>query len=338
MKITILCGGPSSEHEISLKSSETIFQTLKNSSYKLSVLYITPDKKAYFFTPIHSLIDEISPLIDNQLEPLETSLLKNKDQIGTALLAGIHGEFAEDGQLQELLYQHGIPFTGSSSASSRLCIDKYASCQAIEGIDSLVNPAMILVRAGSSLPEENHFPISFPVILKPNSLGSSVGISICNSYDELSHQAHALQKNYPAENLFITDYISGGVEITCGCLQKRGGGFILLPSVEIVPQGHDFFDYASKYDIGGAQEIIPPPSLTSDVSHSISELACTIHQKLGCSTYSRSDFIVKNHTIYFIETNTLPGFTETSLFPQETAAIGMSLKETLEFILDNSAA
>ncbi len=337
MKITILCGGPSSEHEISLKSSESIFQSLTHSAHTLSVLYISRDKRAYLFTPTNSLAEEVATLSDSHLELLETILQKNKDTIGIALLAGIHGEFAEDGQLQELLDQHGIPFTGSSAASSRLCIDKYATCKAIEEIEPLVNPTMLLIQAGTHLPEKSHFPISFPVILKPNSLGSSVGISICDSYEELSHQIHTLQDDYPKENILITDYINNGVEISCGCLQKKDGSFVPIPPVEIVPQGHEFFDYASKYDVGGAQEIIPPPSLSPDMSSLISKLACTVHQKLGCSTYSRSDFMVKNNIIYFIETNTLPGFTETSLFPQETAAVGMDLKDTLEFILNNSA-
>ena len=173
------------------------------------------------------------------------------------------------------------------------------------------------------------------MISRPNSLGSSVGITISDSYEDLQLNVKSFHKRYPQQELLISEYISGGVEITCGCLQRKDGSFISLPPVEIIPQGHVFFDYESKYDVGGAEEIIPPPSLSSKMTRRISQLACTIHERLGCSTYSRSDFIVKGNTLYFIETNTLPGFTETSLFPQETAAIGMNLQETLEFILKN---
>jgi D-alanine-D-alanine ligase len=187
------------------------------------------------------------------------------------------------------------------------------------------------------VPAQKDFLFTFPVVLKPNSLGSSVGISICTSYGELCAHIEKLHEDFPEEALLITEYVSGGVEISCGCLQKKDGSFIKLPPIEIVPQGHEFFDYASKYDVGGAKEIVPPVSVSKEMSARISHLACLIHEKLGCSTYSRTDFIVKNDTIYFLETNTLPGFTQTSLLPQETAAIGMNLEETLSFILDNSA-
>lgn len=336
MKITIFCGGPSSEHEISLKSSETILKVLRKTQHDVSVLYINLSLKAYFFNPISSISDEVRSISDETFQPLTKILGENKDDINIALLAGIHGEFAEDGQLQKLLDMHDIPYTGTSAAGSQLCIDKYKTCLAVENIEGLVNPKMLFIKKNShSVPSQKNFPFAFPVILKPNSLGSSVGIKICQSYKEICSHIEKLHEDFPDEALLITEYISNGVEVSCGCLQKKSGSCVKLPPIEIMPQGHEFFDYASKYDVGGAKEIVPPVSLSPKMSAKISQLACIIHQKLGCATYSRSDFIVKNDSIYFLETNTLPGFTKTSLFPQETAAIGMNLEETILFILNN---
>ena len=100
------------------------------------------------------------------------------------------------------------------------------------------------------------------MISRPNSLGSSVGITISDSYEDLQLNVKSFHKRYPQQELLISEYISGGVEITCGCLQRKDGSFISLPPVEIIPQGHVFFDYESKYDVGGAEEIIPPVSYT----------------------------------------------------------------------------
>ena len=135
--------------------------------------------------------------------------------------------------------------------------------------------------------------------------------------------------------LSATLTIIKGVEISCGCLESSYKNYIKLPPIEIVPNLGTFFDYDSKYLNGGANEICPPNSLSDDVSNLISEHAIKIHDLLGCNSYSRSDFIVdENDDIYYLETNTLPGMTQTSLLPQEADAIGITFNELIEIIIN----
>ena len=126
------------------------------------------------------------------------------------------------------------------------------------------------------------------------------------------------------------------IEIQCGTLQKKNGDFIALPPIEIVPKKNVFFDYDSKYLNGGATEITPPISIDKSLSDKISQLSIDIHKLLMLKTYSRTDFLIKNGKIYFLETNTLPGMTATSLLPQEANSIGISYPQLLDFIISNS--
>jgi D-alanine-D-alanine ligase len=132
------------------------------------------------------------------------------------------------------------------------------------------------------------------------------------------------------------EYLEDAIEIQCGALQKKNGDFIALPPIEIIPKKNVFFDYDSKYLSGGATEITPPVSISKKLSDKISILSIEIHKLLALKTYSRTDFMVKNGKIYFLETNTLPGMTATSLLPQEANSIGISYPQLLDFIISNS--
>lgn len=323
MKIAIFCGGPSSEHEVSLNSAATIAKHINRKKYEVFFFYISRDKQCVLVEAENVDLKNISAT---------TSLLEGlkdiKEKRLFALLAGIHGEFVEDGQLQTLLDFFEIPYSGSSSKASSLCMDKYHTMQIVKNIPGVLTPQTIITKSIGPT------PFHYPKVIKPNSLGSSVGLFIAGNLSEEKNAIKAINSSYGQEEILIQELIDG-IEIQCGVLQKKNGEFILLPPIEIQPLHSSTFDYDAKYTEGGAREITPPISISNSLSQKVSQMACDIHKELGCATYSRTDFIVKEDKIYFLEINTLPGMTSTSLLPQEANAIGIQFPELINFIIKN---
>lgn len=328
LKIAIFCGGPSSEHEVSLNSAKTIFKFIDKKKYEVYFFYISKENKC-------KLILGNENLEFSKVKP-SASLLKGLDDMKKkkifALLAGIHGEFVEDGRLQVFLEYYKIPYSGSGPVASSLCMDKFHS-SIVAGSAGILCPKTSLEEINKSIKLPTF--MSFPVILKPNNLGSSVGVSKINDQKELVEKALLLKKHFNVTNCILQEYIEG-IELSCGVLQSKDNSFTKLPPIEIRPKKAKLFDYSSKYERGGSEEITPPVSIGKKLSEAISAIAITAHNVLGCRTYSRSDFIVKDNKIYFLETNTLPGMTATSLLPQEAKASGISFPKLLDFIIENS--
>lgn len=326
-KVAIFCGGPSSEYEVSLSSAKAIYKHLNKNSYTIAICFITKDLHA-------KLIKNGSLDFENiKTEAPLLSILKQIKKEGyLAFLAGIHGEFGEDGKLQALLEFEGIPYSGSNEEASALCTDKMRSMMLASSIDIKI-PNSVFLNIPSEL--DSDFDISFPAILKPNNLGSSVGLSIIHSRKELKKEAFILMKKFHTTQILVQEFIHG-LEISCGALQNKQGEFTLLPPIEIHPNKSTLFDYSSKYSKGGSLEITPPKNIDTKTSNAISEIATKLHIILGCKTYSRSDFIVKGKSVYYLETNTLPGMTDTSLIPQEAAAAGIPFASLLDFLIQNS--
>lgn len=324
-KIAIVCGGPSYEHEVSINSAKNIFNNLDQKKYDPYFFYISKDLKVSFLKATSNFFDTKQTLIGFEVG---LSILEKENFF--ALLASSHGEFLEDGKIQSLFRSYKIKFSGSDSASSMLSMDKYLSSLIVKKIPGIQIPKLQLIN-----PDTKKFDIKFPVLIKPNDLGSSVGIEIAKNEKELFLKATKIASIYKLRNLLIQEFIENGIEISCGCLLSKNGIFTKLPPIEIHPNNSSLFDYKSKYEIGGSNEITPPVSISKSMSNQISDLACQIHEILGLSTYSRSDFIVKGKTIYYLETNTLPGMTTTSLLPKEAEAIGINFSQLLDFIIKN---
>lgn len=327
-KIAIFCGGPSSEHEVSLNSAKTIYKFINKKKYETYYFYISKDSKCQLliafdnvdFSKIHPKSSIIRGLED----------LKRKKIF--ALLAGIHGQFGEDGRLQALLEYFSIPYSGSRFSSSSLCMDKYRSMQVVSHIKGVHIPKTILYIASSTLLPK----VSYPAVVKPNLLGSSVGIFKVNSRKDLKNAIEFIHKNLREKEILIQENV-GGIEFSCGVLQDNKGTAILLPPIEIHPKRSTIFDYASKYEKNGSEEITPPISISKQESTKLSKITEQIHKALGCQGYSRSDFKIIDGKIYYLETNTLPGMTTTSLLPQEAAAIGIKFTQLLDFIISNAS-
>lgn len=321
MKILLVFGGPSREHEVSINTAKEVFSNINKKKYDVELLYIDKKSRARFVKGFEKLSGGTGGVATGSF----ISVLPILKKYNLAFLC-MHGEFGEDGTIQSLFEHVGVKYTGSDSYASRLAMDKYRSVLLVGSQVAVdIAPAkLIYSRDGLKAVTK------FPYVLKPNRAGSSVGVYIIKKPGDLK----AVNEDF-SEGFLVQKFIPG-VEITCGCLQKADGSFVMLPPVEIRPKKGSFFDYESKYADGGSDELVPPVSFSKSFCDKVSKLACEIHVLLGCKTYSRSDFIVNNGRLFYLETNTLPGMTANSLLPKEARGINMSYSELLDFIIANS--
>lgn len=325
-KVAIFCGGPSSEYEVSLSSAKSILKNIDKKKYSIYIFFIKKNLKSAFY----KTIDDITPPDGIKFKDFTELLKNNKKNFDIALLSALHGEFGEDGTIQILLENLGIKYTGSNSKSSKLCMDKFKSMEKVRNINDINIPRTFPLFIQNL---NKNAPMGFPFIIKPNFLGSSVLVFYINSQKEYKKAVIEIKKK-KVKNVLIQQLIKG-LEISCGCLQGKNGKFINLPPIEIHPKAN-FFDYRSKYVVGLSEEIVPPISISKKESDKISNITVKIHELLKCSTYSRSDFIYMNEKIYYLETNTLPGMTSTSLLPKEAAANNISFSKLIDFFIEES--
>lgn len=289
--VIVLSGGNSSEREVSLRSGKAVHEALLTAGHQSTNLDFSGD-------------------FNNYLE-----LLTSCDVVFPVL----HGAGGEDGVVQLELEKNNIKFVGAGSSSSSLCFDKWRYKQLALDHGLLV-PLGELVDAeafsSSSL-------INNPFVLKPYDGGSSVDTLIVRNVQNLDHaMVENLFANHP--KMLLEELISG-VEITVGVL-----GDLALPPVEIIPPASGEFDYENKYN-GSSQELCPPENVSKDLQKQPQNIALEIHKLCGCRDLSRSDFIITpTGKIYLLETNTLPGMTEQSLFPKEASVTGLAMPDLVD--------
>ncbi len=251
-----------------------------------------------------------------------------------AVFVALHGEYGEDGTVQRMLELHGVPYTGSDSFASRIAMHKVLTKERAREL-GILTPKYHFVDEGADAHEAAaHIIRTFqqPVIVKPASLGSSVGISIVGGYAPV---LSAIEKLLPQGGVLVEEVIMGR-EATAGVVEGlRGEELYRLPPVEIVPPSKAaFFDKESKYS-GETQEIVPG-RFSRIESDELMRQAALMHKALGLRHYSRSDFIVSPKGIYFLETNSLPGLTGESLLPKSLSAVGVSLSDFISHVIDLS--
>lgn len=326
IKIAVLSGGPSQEHEVSLKSAECVIQNLDNT--KFEIIHIKISKEGIW-------VDQVSKVELEGVSAIE--YLKNKS-IDLVFIV-MHGEFGEDGEVQKLLEAAGIKYTGSNSKASANAIDKVISSK-ILGCSGLNVPPFVWTNKEDYLNDREKFlktileTFSLPVVIKPTDRGSSVGIAIVrtkNALEKAILEAFKFSNNVMAQN-FVK-----GRELTCAVIESKNDELIPLVPTEILPnKNYEFFDYEAKYKSGATIEITPP-NLSEKIINKVQEEAIKAHKALGCSHLSRTDFILdKNNTLYTLEVNTIPGMTSTSLIPQGARAKGISFPVLLEMIIESA--
>jgi len=293
-KVGILMGGPSTEREISLKSGNAVYESLTQAGFEVAAIDIKTDGKQ------------------------ENIHLIKSYEIDVAFIA-LHGRFGEDGQIQEILDIMGIPYTGSGARASRLAMDKIASRKIFEA-SGLVVPRY---KAEDNLSYNanwmaRHNDFALPLVVKPATHGSSIGLSIVEKEEYLGKSVDfAFSFD---ERIIIEEYVMGR-EVTVGILDEKA-----LPVIEIIPKKR-FFDYEAKYQ-AGLTEYVVPAGLEDDSAKKIQEAALSAHKLLGCYGCSRVDLILSKENIPFVlEVNTIPGLTLTSLLPKAAKAVGINFPQ-----------
>ncbi len=305
-------GGPSSEYEISLASAENVFKNLDSRLFEPVKIKILRDGKVW-------------------MAGRWAKLEKAVKSVDLCFLA-THGEFGEDGRLQAILESYGVPYTGSGVLASALAMNKAKSRQFFS-VNGLKTPKTLIVKEGEYFQSQLKFFVNklvkMPVVVKPCSRGSSVGVSIVRRRNLLNRAIQNAFKYDP--EVLIEEYIHGR-EFTCGVVERKINGATevsALPVTEIIPgQGNTFFNYEAKYK-SGASEQITPAQISDHLAKEIQETAVRAHAILGCKDYSRCDFLVKKGKIHILELNTLPGLTENSLIPKALKTAGVNLRRFL---------
>ena len=307
--IAILCGGFSSEFEISKKSATTILNNFP---------------EGYFPFLVEVTKESWTALISNQrvdYNPWDQSYVfeGQKRQIDAAIIY-IHGNPGENGKIQAILEMQEIPYVNSGALASELSFDKWYCNQFLKGFDIPVAKSLLLTKINDFTSEEIIVNLGLPCFVKPSDSGSSYGISKVNTQEELQP---ALEKAFAEGRTVVIESFLKGTEVTCGVYNSKSG-IQTLPITEIVSE-NDFFDFEAKY-LGKSEEIIPARISEIEVSR-INELSIKIYQLLKLRSIARIDFMLVDQIPHVIEVNTTPGFSEASIVPRMLAHQGKSIQE-----------
>lgn len=295
MKVGVLMGGISSEREVSLLSGEQIVNNL--------------DKDKYEVFPI--IIDSIEEVIDK---------VRDFDFIFLAL----HGEFGEDGYVQGILESINIPYSGCSLLTSAICMNKKQSKRIMRATGINVANDFCVVK-GQPIDPKDIDRLGYPLVVKPNNGGSSIGVAVVsNRYEFNKAIGEAFKYN---NEVLVEEYLEGS-EYAVPVLDSKA-----LPILSIVPNG-DFFDYKSKYMSGEADEVVA--KLFTDLESEIKDISERCWDIFDCRAYITVDIIVSKNKPYVLEVNTLPGMTKNSLFPKSASAANITYQQLLDKIIEYS--
>ncbi len=347
LNVLVLMGGRDSEHDISIKTGTVVTNALDRKRYNIKPVQIT--REGRWLIPSGFLSDsgdraDWLPWDESQPSHTDVSVgevanysidmaLVRAEELGIdVVFVALHGREGEGGAIQGLLETVGFPYTGSDVLGSALAMDKVRSKQLIS-FDGLSTPAFAAVTLwrwqsdADVVVEWVDQEIGYPAVVKIPDEGSSFGMAICKTEASFREHIGSLLQQRPL--VMVEEYIKG-TEITCAVL----GGLVgeeptALPLIEIVPKTSEYFDFEAKYTPGATEEICPAridDALTAQAQH----MGVRAHELLGLEGMSRTDMIVREGQIYYLESNTIPGMTETSLYPQAAEAAGMTFPALLD--------
>ena len=303
-RICVLMGGRSGEREVSLRSGKRVFGSLKKQGFDVISMDLEDD--------------------------LISRLRKEKVDIVYIVL---HGRFGEDGTVQGLLEMAKIPYTGSKVLASALAMNKLASKRVFDAV-GIPTPRYLEVSASNHVKKEAErirkvFP--FPLVLKPTSEGSSLGVTLIREREKFDKILEKTVAEF--KDVFVEEYVRGK-EVTVGIL-GRNNDIQALPILELVPK-NEFYDYHAKYT-AGMTDFVLPARLSKPLYQRTQDIAREAHRALGCYGVSRVDIIVGNdHIPYVHDVNTIPGMTDRSDLPAEAAHAGISFDELVVRILESA--
>lgn len=298
--IALLSGGVSSERDVSIRGGDQVFNALDKTRYRV-----------------------------NRYDPRDdlSRLVADAPAIDAALII-LHGPFGEDGTIQGLLDLLGIPYQGAGVLGSALAMNKQVSKQLYETAGIPVAPYRVYRESDVVDPDSIAAEIGLPLVVKPVQGGSSIGMSIVHHAADLPA---AMKEAFSCDTAVMLEAYISGLELTVGVIGNTDPA--ALPVVEIIPADHHgFFNYEAKYTPGATREICPA-RIDDAVARSAWDYGLAAHRVLHCRDYSRTDMILSGSDLYVLETNTIPGMTETSLLPQAAQAAGYTFSGLLDKLI-----
>lgn len=300
-KIAVLCGGMSSEAEISRRSGKGCFEALKRLGY------------------INAELVEVDTDIAQKLKEGKYDYAYN----------ALHGKFGEDGCIQGILEILQIPYTGCGVMASSVCMNKEYTKRILSTCPDIPLIKSVFVQKGEDVKEKTK-NLNYPLITKPVCEGSSFGMTKVNTPDELeSAYQDAIKYN---DDVLIEEYLVG-IAATVGVLEGANGLFA-TEILELRPK-HEWYDYECKYT-KGMTEFVLPAELSEEMTKQVKEIAIKAFKTAGCKGVSRVDFHIVNNIPYVLEINTSPGMTETSDLPAQANAMGINYDNLVEIILNGA--
>ncbi|MCO5259252.1 MAG: D-alanine--D-alanine ligase [Crocinitomicaceae bacterium] len=315
-KIGVICGGFSSEFEISLKSGSTIINNFPDGFEPVKIVLSKTSCIAFYEGKECSieLKDKGFQFLDKWIEL-------------DAYLIYTHGDPGENGRLQALFDMHQIPYINSGALASELSFDKWYCNQFLKGFDINIAQSQLLLKGDVAPIDEIVAKLGLPLFVKPCDSGSSYGISRVNQKEDLQK---AIDFAFEEGDSVVIESFLDGTEVTCGVYRTKDG-VQALPLAEIVSE-NEFFDYEAKY-LGKSQEIVPA-RISEEATKKVQEVAKRVYGILRLRSIIRIDFMLVNNEPYVIEVNTTPGFTEESIVPRMLKNKEIALKDFWAGILE----
>lgn len=321
LNVALLMGGDSGEYEVSLGSGNVVYKSLDKFKYRVFPILVRGNMFSY--------TNDSGSIFQVNLNDFSLQLENEKIAFEYAFIA-IHGTPGEDGKVQGYLDLKHIPYSSCDLTTSAITFDKYF-CNDLAIRYGVNVPTTILLRKGEPFDHSAlEARMGYPCFVKPNRSGSSVGVS--KAYDRAELEK-AIENAFNIDTQVLVQQFIKGREIACGVFEKDGKVEV-LPVTEIVSK-KDFFDYEAKYTAGMADEITPA-NITEIEEAECRKMTAELYRSFNCKGVVRFDYFLSDETWWFLEVNTVPGFSEGSIIPKQAKAAGYSLTEFFGLLIENT--
>lgn len=316
--IAIITGGNSAEHEISLQSAKVVEANLNKEKFNAIIIHLKEDKW-------EAIVDDTRLKMDKK----DFSCIVGNKKISFDLaFMALHGPPAENGELQTYFDEIGLAYTSCGAAQSALTFDKNQCNQELSKMGFLCAKSTFYQKGENINTELIIEKVGLPCFVKPNSAGSSFGISKVFEIADLEKAIHLALEH---DNQVLIEQFINGTEVSCGIFTHKK--IEVLPVTEIVSH-NDFFDYEAKYK--GLSDEITPARISREETENVQKITKEVYQKLGLKGIVRIDYIIMKEKPYLIEINTIPGLSTESIIPKQAKQAGYKLSELFEITIENT--
>ncbi len=335
IKLVIIMGGKSPEHNISIESGKNVIENLDKEKYDIKPLIITKEGKWVLKDGYNYTLNELEKI--NPISPGKGILLLESAEPDIVFIA-LHGPNGEDGTLQGLFEILGIPYTGAGVCGNSIGIDKIKTHEILSA-HKILMPEYIVIKkeewqnSPRDVVEQIKRDLGLPCVIKPSNQGSSIGTTVAENEDLLEN---GLEECFKLSSFALIEKYIQGEEFSCSVLDiPHNGKYVstALAVTKIVPKKSKFFSFDVKYEPGATDEITPAP-IDKSLETKLKEKAIKVHNILCANPFSRIDFMFDGEKVYVLEINTIPGMTKQSIFPKACCAYGIEFKRALDIIID----